>query len=49
MLIQDLLAYSRTNTQERKFELTDLRKIIEEVKDDLKEELEQKHATVEVG
>ena len=34
--------------QERKFEKTDLNKIIEEVKDDLKEELQQKHATIEV-
>ena len=48
-LIQDLLAYSRTNTQERKFEITDLNKIIEEVKADLKEELQQKHATIEIG
>ncbi len=47
-LIDDLLAYSRTNTQEGKFEKTDLNKIIEEVKDDLKEEIQQKHATIEV-
>jgi light-regulated signal transduction histidine kinase (bacteriophytochrome) len=47
-LIGDLLTYSRTNIQERKFEKTDLNKIIEEVKDDLKEELQQKHATIEV-
>ncbi len=47
-LIDDLLTYSRTNMQERKFEKTDLNKIIEEVKDDLKEELQQKHATIEV-
>ena len=45
-LINDLLSYSRTNVQERVFEKTDLSKIIDEVKDDLKEELEQKHATV---
>ncbi|MDR7371345.1 PAS domain S-box protein [Flavobacterium aquidurense] len=45
-LINDLLSYSRTNVQERIFEKTDLSKIIDEVKDDLKEELEQKHATV---
>jgi PAS domain S-box-containing protein len=46
-LIQDLLAYSRTNTTERKFENTDLNEIIDEVKDDLKEELNDKHATLE--
>lgn len=46
-LIQDLLAYSATNTEERKFENTDLNQIIAEVKDDLKEELNEKHATLE--
>lgn len=48
-LIDDLLTYSRTNAQERKFEKANLTKIIEEVKEDLKEELQQKHATIEVG
>lgn len=48
-LIADLLAYSRTKTAERKFENTDLNKIIDEVKTDLKEELNAKHATIEVG
>ena len=48
-LIDDLLTYSRTNTQEGKFEKTNLQIIVEEVKDDLKEELQQKHATVEVN
>ena len=47
-LINDLLSYSRTNVQERVFEKTDLAKIIDEVKDDLKEELEQKNAVIEV-
>lgn len=46
-LINDLLSYSRTNIQERVFEKTDLSKIIDEVKDDLKEEIEQKNATIE--
>ena len=46
-LIDDLLAYSRTNTQERKFEKADLNTIVDEIKDDLKEELQQKHATIE--
>jgi len=48
-LIQDLLAYSNTNTEERKFENTDLRKIIEEVKVDLREELNDKHAILEAS
>jgi len=47
-LIEDLLTYSRTTTSERKFEKTDLKKIIDEVKDDLKEEIQKKKATVEV-
>jgi PAS domain S-box-containing protein len=47
MLIEDLLAYSRTTTTERKYENTDLNKIVEEVKEDLKEELVQTHATIE--
>ncbi len=45
-LIEDLLAYSHTNSEERKFENTDLKKIVEEVRDDLKEELNDKHATI---
>ncbi|MEO6541035.1 MAG: ATP-binding protein, partial [Ferruginibacter sp.] len=48
-LIQDLLAYSRTTTNDRKFESTDLNKIIAEVKEDFKEELEEKHATIETN
>ncbi|OIV43671.1 PAS domain-containing sensor histidine kinase [Flavobacterium johnsoniae] len=46
-LINDLLSYSRTNIQERKFEKTNLSKIIEEVKEDLKEELEQRNGVIE--
>ena len=48
-LIEDLLAYSRTNTLERKYESAGLQMIIEEVKEDLKEELKQKHAVIETG
>ncbi|MRX38034.1 PAS domain-containing protein [Flavobacterium sp. LC2016-23] len=47
-LINDLLSYSRTSTLERVFEKTDLSEIINEVKEDLKEELEQKNATIEI-
>ena len=46
-LIEDLLAYSRTSTQERKFERVDLNEIIEIVKRDLDETIRDKHAVVE--
>lgn len=45
-LIDDLLAYSRSNTEEGKFEYTDLRKIVAEIKEDFEEELIQKQATI---
>ncbi|WP_338378670.1 PAS domain-containing protein [uncultured Flavobacterium sp.] len=48
-LIQDLLAYSRTNTQERIFERTNLKNIIDEVKEDLSEEISKKKGTIEIG
>jgi PAS domain S-box-containing protein len=47
-LIDDLLSYSRTETEQRKFEKTDINKIVREVIEDLKEELQQKGATIEV-
>jgi light-regulated signal transduction histidine kinase (bacteriophytochrome) len=47
-LIEDLLAYSRTNIAERKLEKVDLNVIIEEVKAELKENIEEKHAIIEV-
>ena len=47
ILIDDLLAYSRTNTTERKFKKIKLSAIIEEVKRDLKEEIKGKNALVE--
>lgn len=46
-LIEDLLAYSRTNTTDRNFQITDLNKIVEEVEFELTEDIEQKHATIE--
>ena len=46
-LIDDLLAYSRTNTSERKFEIADLNDIVAEVKADQREELQQKQAVIE--
>jgi PAS domain S-box-containing protein len=47
-LIEDLLTYSRTNTVERKFVETNLGDIIQEVLYDLKEDIEQINAIVEV-
>ena len=41
-LIQDLIAYSRTNVKDNNYEMVDLHAIIEDVKDTLSEELEQK-------
>ena len=46
-LIEDLLAYSRTNTQDRQFEFIPINKIIEEVKEDFLEELKRTKATIE--
>ena len=46
-LIEDLLAFSRINTTELKFEKTDLNIIIEEVKFELKDTIQEKHATIE--
>jgi len=47
-LIEDLLAYSRTNTDERRFIYTDLNKIAAQVQEDLREELEQCNAVITV-
>jgi light-regulated signal transduction histidine kinase (bacteriophytochrome) len=47
-LITDLLAYSRTTTAERKFETIALNVIIEAVKNDFKETIAEKSATIEV-
>lgn len=46
-LIEDLLAYSRTSTQERNFENVDLNEIIEIVKRDLDETIREKNAVIE--
>ena len=48
-LIQDLLAFSRVSTTERKFVLTNLNKIVEEVKEEFKEVLAEKRATIEIN
>ena len=46
-LIDDLLAFSRIATTELKFDKTDLKLIIEEVKAELKDTIQEKHATIE--
>jgi signal transduction histidine kinase len=48
-LIDDLLAFSRINGTELKFESAELNKIIEEVKTELKDAIQEKNATIEVG
>jgi len=48
-LIDDLLAFSRISTTELKFEKTNLNLIVEEVKADLKEIIQEKKATIEVS
>lgn len=47
-LIQDLLAFSRVNTGERKFEPTDLNLLINEVLDEVREAIQEKNATIVV-
>jgi two-component system CheB/CheR fusion protein len=47
-LIQDLLAFSRLNMADRKFENTDLNIIIEDVKNEFKEAIAEKHAIITV-
>lgn len=47
ILIEDLLAFSGLSTAERKFEVYDLNTVIENVKLELKESIEEKHAIIE--
>ncbi len=46
-LIIDLLAFSRINEMDRKFEKTELSTIIDDVKDELKDTIKDKNATIE--
>ena len=46
-LIEDLLSFSRVNMGERKYEQTDLTTILDEVKSDFKEIIEEKNAVIE--
>ncbi len=48
-LINDLLAYSRANIDEKKFEYLDLNKVVADVKSDLKEEIESKNALIDAS
>jgi hypothetical protein len=45
-LIEDLLVYSRTNTKEKTFELTDLNNILSEVKGELDQLIHEKKAVI---
>jgi PAS domain S-box-containing protein len=45
-LIDDLLTYSRTNTDERKIEQADLNTILDDVKAELREKIEEKSAVI---
>ena len=49
MLIADLLEYSRAKTEEKKFEIANLNEIVEDVTEELKEIIDEKNATIEVG
>ncbi len=48
-LIYDLLAFSRINTTDHKFEKTDLNHFIKEVKNELRDTIVEKHTTIEVA
>ncbi len=48
-LIEDLLAYSQTNTKDRKFETISLDKIVADVKNELSESIVEKKAIIETG
>jgi len=48
-LIDDLLSYSRTSNAKRIFEAYDLSLIVAEVKEDLKDDLQQKNALIQTG
>ncbi|HLP50863.1 MAG TPA: PAS domain-containing protein [Chitinophagales bacterium] len=48
-LIEDLLTYSRTNTTERKFETADINKLLNQVKADMHEEIQNSNVIIEAG
>ncbi|MDO6473488.1 ATP-binding protein [Maribacter sp. 1_MG-2023] len=45
-LINDLLSYSRTDTEKRVFEVIDLKELVADIKNDLGEELKKKHGKI---
>jgi PAS domain S-box-containing protein len=45
-LIQDLLAYSRTSSENKTFELIDLNEILSEIKEDMADEIQEKRGVV---
>jgi light-regulated signal transduction histidine kinase (bacteriophytochrome) len=47
ILIDDLLTFSRTNTLPKEFKPSDLNKILEDVKKEIKESIEEKNAVIE--
>ena len=49
VLIADLLAYSRTTFAERKFEIIDLKIIVDQVKSEFLETIESKKAIIEIS
>lgn len=46
-LIADLLTYSRSKTEERKFAIVDINQIVDQVKEEFAEIIEEKHATID--
>jgi PAS domain S-box-containing protein len=48
-LIDDLLAYSRTNKPDQVFEVSGLERIVREVQEEINEALQEKGATIQVG
>jgi two-component system CheB/CheR fusion protein len=48
-LIQDLLIYSRTKSSERQFKKTNLSILLDEIKKDFKEEIQEKQAIIQTG
>ncbi len=49
LLIQDLLAYSRTNKKEKEFVATDLSILVSGVVEDLEQFVQEKNATITIG
>lgn len=48
-LIEDLLTYSRTNTAEKNFERVDLNTLLDEIKNELSESIEEKKAIIKAS